>query len=542
MKKRLGERVREELERSGKTSKTIALSTQEQMATTLGDSADKPETVIGKFSKLLNDKPEGLAYFFAPDHRVRLQALAHALGIDVETLEDWRKHDSMPTLVLDPRLPLDAIRFISAQADDRSAMYRAVVVEKPAPGQDVDTAIRTELAKHPDSIAVVATNETLRMFAFAGHSVTMVCAVPRGHALDAFPDLVPIPPPAPPRIFDDAGLPVLPIEAPTPRRAGHESFGRELDEIERRVFEPARQRGDVPCLSVKDAITWNTRDAGPLVPRSTGRYGERNAPVEVIPDRTFRLAQLLGDEKSSTAVWIDNKRIFAVGAHGPEVAALFAPHHIVEEPEDLAGLRARVTEDHPWQLLEDAEKPEDPLNPLLQDLRPWAEARQVRCVAALVPKQGETARLLRDNEDSPREHLRELATYGIEGGHATLLLALERAADAPLVTFEPLEGKGDPSLALLADLGGGHLLRVRAMRMPGRRTRLKQRSLASNHAAAELARELGIQYLRSTIYDGGDVLVSIEWGTEESLEGWSLPARRRRAEEARRRDDDYGDD
>lgn len=131
--------------------------------------------------------PDGDAYFFSEKSPLRLSALASELGIEEAELRALRE---APTLVLDPRLPAEAIAFLQQAA---GATFDVEVVESAGPElwQHLRDAARAER----NGIVVVSDLRESRHY-FDGASVahTELMRVPRGFRLVSRPELVPVPP------------------------------------------------------------------------------------------------------------------------------------------------------------------------------------------------------------------------------------------------------------------------------------------------------------------------------------------------------------
>lgn len=198
--------VRERMKELGLTNKQVAAAVHDDLK--LGGEDVKFETIVQKLSKLLHDDPEGVGFFLKTDARTR--TLASAIKSDPERL---RALAERVALVLDPRLPGEVVAYLQRRSEEGEAIACTSISlggGESEGEQSLDArrgkireALRDAARKHSRALVVTVSSDDDDFYSGAGVTATRVEASPRGFVLTAAPELVPLPPPAPPELLRD---------------------------------------------------------------------------------------------------------------------------------------------------------------------------------------------------------------------------------------------------------------------------------------------------------------------------------------------------
>jgi hypothetical protein len=274
-------------------------------------------------SKLLNGNEEGITYYYAESEPARLEALAAALGTTIEIQERRSASARHRTLVLDPRLPDELVAFLVQQQQDPAAMY--TVSRPPAGHADPAMAIKAAMLDAEQPLAVLLPDGIVDAFRLTDLEVTTAEAVPRGYTLARHPDLVPIPPPRPLRLFDEDDQPLIPIVADVTERdvyqATHYGSGTSDQLRILEVLRRATAEGETAALALRDAITWFTWRGGL---HGNSGYGS-SREVVCLDGPRITLRDVLGLAGEQTRVWAAARRIYAVGPLAARLGETLAP-------------------------------------------------------------------------------------------------------------------------------------------------------------------------------------------------------------------------
>ena len=275
-----------------------------------------------------------------------------------------------------------------------------------------------------------------------------------------------------------------------------------------------------------------------------GVLGNEFAPISpFLGHLVFR--SVSGIQPDLTLAWAFKRRVFAIGKYKHLVQTALGHHHKVETPQDLIQLRAELRDLNPWRasLLRyqgdppaavhwhspHADRPlEDlPESPAWRAIRlrlareygidpigaveSWRDLEDPDSAYSATPYRVESFRHIgSDVHTRVRQVLTELGTRDFEGAYAgaSAVFRLERASSAPMLVLSKLDRD---DFHVLADLGSGHLLRIRARRF------------REPAAPLRVARMSPIMVL-----DGGDIRLWMYSHFDEALAGADLAARPRR--------------
>jgi hypothetical protein len=527
MAKTLGSWLRGRMDVHGLTNKDVAVRVHDFLVAA-GLTASL-ETVATKLSKLLNGNDEGITYYFAESEPARLEALAAALGTTTTEIQERRSVFARHrTLVLDPRLPEELVAFLVQQQHDPAATY---TVSRPPGGHaDPALAIRAAMLDAERPLAVLLPDGIADAFRLTDLEVTTAEAVPRGYVLARHPDLVPIPPPRPLRLFDENDQPLIPIVADVTQRDVYHATGTPDQVRILEVLRRATAEGETASVPLEDAITWLTWRGG-----LHGNSGYGPSPEVVCLDGPrITLRDVLGLAGEPTRLWTAARQIYAVGPHAVRLSELLAPHHRVHAPPELDNLRKETQRANPWRIAELATKDDaHPLHRFASELPSWARDETAAWTRALLAGPTRNGRMARAEEQrAAAERFTGLAQREAGPDCLSILFVLARLQAASLLVIE--DGDGQPP-AYLADLGAGNLALVRLRETSAGPTPLVQRSPSQ---PSWPVRDTGGPY----VIDAGDVVFSIVPRTNPLLEASTLTARRNRRVAASQDYDDGDDD
>jgi len=265
-----------------------------------------------------------------------------------------------------------------------------------------------------------------------------------------------------------------------------------------------------------------------------------------------------GIQPDLTVAWAFKRRVFAVGKYAAQVQAALGHHHKVESPPGLAGLASELRDLNPWRapmLRSEGDPPssvrwhstgtdrdhslEDaPPSPrwmairtrlsqecgidLVGAVESW-RARENPELGKEVPRPDQVQRIDAFRQMAVEAHgramqlLTDVSLRDFEGplSAASIVFRIERASTAPMLVLPKHERD---EFHVLADLGGGRLLRIRARRFkedPGPMRIVKD--------------------YPGVVIDGGDLRLWMHSVFDENLEGPDHRSRRRRDEGTRTR-------
>jgi hypothetical protein len=472
-------------------------------------------------------------------------------------------------LVLDPALPEPARAFLKEREAHAGGAYacREVPLEglaAPPERTAVLDRLREMAEREANALVVAADGKDAMFFAGAKLPFTLVKHHPRGIVLESAPDLVPLPTPLPPPLFDEKGEPLMPhaeLEqvARKETAAKHSwDYGLQPDDVRHDWTAPDclfRSHGrdhlfpgaeDLNALSraiwrassadqpasfpVHLVLRWHLRGQGVrllMVRDLADGYGEafwvvRSGIDGKLADHVCRI--LVGSGRA-TILWSHQRQILGVGSRVDPIAELLAPHHAIAQPAALLRWKEALDTWNPWRsggkdgLAESGRWTslrDDALRelgfPIDGTVAWWREHVAQRCARPLA-----SARLASPEEaQSAQEALAMLAErcWKIEGWNLAWPLRLDAASRARLAT---LPGHGEhEAIHVVANMGAGRLLRIGVVRFPG-----------------EEPTEI-VKYGRALEMDGGDVHLWFEELADTLLEGSARPA----PERGRRETDD----
>jgi hypothetical protein len=355
----------------------------------------------------------------------------------------------------------------------------------------VQARLRDEAKKRARN-AWIVTDATADAEFFKGAAVatTGTEKVARGWRLTALADLVPIPPPAPPTLWDDAGRPLAP-SASLARKARERGAGTlEGDEVPTYPLETIIEEWP-ECVAPRSRskVRFDL-----LTELSEGTLSESPIDAE-------------GDSVPDTFVYWDRHQVFAVGPARPELAELFAGWHPVAKADWAEPfLKALRQESHRlWKHEHGGDVPTEAGRALLTSLvaptqldlagtlvqcaKKRRSPEEEECDADAFPDPAGEARC--------RESLLAILHRPLHfaWSDADVLLVIRHIGRADLV---PLPVASPQTLHVLADLGAGRWARVIVEKRQEKQA-MALRVLARNAQA-------GI------VLDGGDLHVRILLG------------------------------
>jgi hypothetical protein len=478
-----GSFIRSEIERLSASHKDIAGVIHSALV-----AKDEFDTVKTKLSKLVNDEPEGMRYFFDPKREDRLRGLALALSTTTDALVAKRHAlASFKTLVLDPRLASTIKDRLTSLAGD------AYAVVLPEAGDDVLTALRDAATAVPNAVVVLAKEADVPIIRLTKLECTLAWPTPRSVKLSAFPGLVPVPDPRAPRLFEDNGDVLVPLPQIT------------LEQV----------RGQQTADGIRAALEQGEIPSVPLAAALSILFGNYNARIKVVRQPKFTLERIEGREHEDTEVWTEGQQVYALGRRFEDVRAALAPYHIVQAPPQLAIWQRVTQEQNPWSVEVEAKDPQHEAHELLEALSRWASAHKSNVFASTATPAPRTGTLAtRDQHADVREFVDELARRPVDGSARTIPFILSRVSQAQWVVFNASSNW----VELVADVGAGNVVNVDIRKF-------------SNSPSA-------LRNVDRNLYDGGDVVLSLSLQSDQRLEGPLLPARDRR----KAAEDDYQSD
>ena len=229
-----------------------------------------------------------------------------------------------------------------------------------------------------------------------------------------------------------------------------------------------------------------------------------------------------------TSVWIRNNRIECVGRDARAVAAVVRPHDVVT-PGWSRAWEEWTERRNPWQVARnpDAVLPalsealgfegEESGRVLRQSVLAWSEQERLR-LGREWSQEPRSALAHRELGDTAARHLAELCQRGVAcrgerapgwrraSGFAFLLSRLELAK-----WLVPDDEPDGPFFHGVADVGGGHMVRVVIAQLRGESMPLQ-----------------AIGWSEPELWDGGDLVVQVEYQFFSAIEGPEVrPVRRR---------------
>jgi hypothetical protein len=276
------------------------------------------------------------------------------------------------------------------------------------------------------------------------------------------------------------------------------------DDPTSRTIRAALEQGEIPSIPLSEALRY-------LLNRDRSSIGIVSRPA-------FKFEHLEGKGSVATELWVDDRRVFAVGPRVEELRTALAPYHAVHAPPELELWRHATSTENPWCLLGDAADPQHPLHPFIEPLQRWTRERiPVAAQEMLAPPKGSGTLVAANAHVELRERLKLLACRPVDGTAEAVPLILERLARAPWVLFNA----SVDSMDLTADMGAGNIVGFRLRTFPNATTPLRE--------------------VHASLYSSGDCTVALVLRCDRRLEGPTLPARERREMEAQQSDDNYDD-
>ncbi len=528
---KLSEFLKAHLHETNRLQKDVAGAFQSAYRA-LGGKELTMNTLEPKLSKLLAGEVEGVRFFL--EDATRRQAFAAAVGLPEAELERLR---DVRTLVLDPALPKEAREYFVARETAPDARHCCVLVERGSSSIQPRDDLRRVAKEHPGCLVVLLGGTDAAFYEGASIDFSAATQHPRGWIVERAKDLVPLPPPPPPRLFGAGGQPMMPCEelAEAVREQTKRSFYGPYD-IAKRVAD-ADKVGATPTFCLLAEVG----------PHAAERDKRRHVSWGRAPELRWDFsAGNPGWDPMTTYVWAVESKLFVVGPEAEWVRNLIAPYHTAVGPTSLDMLREAVEQWNPWLTL-----PPDPyrnvdtsalcsryleLQRILRTegfslesvVKDWWAHRDPESESSrnkiespwtlAVSDEGERERAL-SNLERLLGRTFELDDRTV---HQLFRLRLVLRADIATIARQP-----DDLLHLVANVGAGHLLRVRVLEFPHE---------DSMPIHARVPRNLWD-------LDGGDVHIIIRrLGDDVALEASPMPALRRRErarleEEARSYDD-----
>jgi hypothetical protein len=507
------------------------------------------ETIEPKVSKLLSGDEEGERFFFKDEERAK--ALAKALRVSAKELRSAHETSvAKTTLVLDPRLDKKVSDFLVKQSETPSSRY--VCVQVSPLENDFRTPLRDAAKKEHDAWVVYADYRDIEFFKGADVRTTGYDKVPRGFALDELPDLVEIPPPAPPRLFDDDGTPMVPIDGLRKlfldMKTDFHSRGQSPIEELLRKAAAAESEGETATFRLPDvgnAVEQAMADGHARL--SVGKPSEIS--LAVLEEKAVLEGRDNWDRKVvKTHFWTDAREVFAIGALRKHLETICAPHHKLNCPPWFEMLKKSFESVNPWPFVvaDTADRNRDEiatLNEPLELLRSLKEKTGVAFDQAAkewcskryhaVPEIREKAvTVVPVNEKEAAKNRKGLAgllkrDFAIKPSQDYVLWTLRVAAEAPLMAFPT---NAPTTLHVVADLGAGNAVRIM----------IEEYKRSPAQTITVVNTSSGQPEL-----DGGDIHVWLWFDHHFALEGSTWPGllnRRKREEEDRERRARYDDD
>lgn len=532
----LATEIRRRMKRLGLTQKELAarFHTRHEALVSAADEQLSFNTIPPKLSKLLKGDTEGETFFFCNEHRTT--ALAEALEQTHEWLEEHRRASSVHrTLVLDPLIEDDARQYLQRRQSELDEPYSLVAVEaedidvealrEKATGQGweqkldasdrqaldtIKTTIRDAAHRSNNPLVVLGRWRDKEFYAGANIEVTTLEKHPRGYVVNHHEDLVPLPDPPAPRRYDGGGTPLFPV----PVEQEEVPWEREKESIYVETIGPALERGEIPELSVGDALRWFEEELKTDEERE--QRHDREAPrVRFVRRPPTDPVLVLGEGIGRySEVWIEDGNIFCHGVHFPRVRELFKDYHEVHEHPLIAHWQALTSKStNPWWIEDQLRDGNGPvLAPFLEHLGDDSEEAATEVVRrhCCAPQRERLVEFLTresrdvvidwtgEHDDAIRSELRALAARpSVSAPEAVRLhLLLGHAAGSRLTWVQPTDWE---ILRVFVDPGGGKLfeLRVAALECEPRpfvRRKVEERSII------EIPYEL---------FEGGDRLVYV---------------------------------
>ncbi|MEP7124286.1 MAG: hypothetical protein ABJE95_25385 [Byssovorax sp.] len=523
------------------------------------ESIEKPElsTFVTKLSKLCNGAAEGERYFL--DNPARSSAFEKVLGVERGWLAAQQR---VRVLVLDPALTQDAITFLKERETHAAGAFacRETSLEglaAPVPRPAVLAKIREVAERESGALVVTANDKDALYFEGAKITWTLLERRPRGFVLQSDPELVPLPAPAAPPLFDREGEPLMPhaefeILARKEKDAIHSwngySYGRsgdqhdqgasdclfqhqdshnnsaqDLNELARSILD-ADSAGREASFPVTQVLPWLLSRRGltlRVVRDADGRRGTSTLWIlktGMNESMAARVGQAL-EGADCTLVWLHGREIVGVGPQIEQIAELLAPHHVLHQPAAMIRWREALSTWNPWRTgdrggLPETERWKSLKLDVSRDLGLWIESTVVewrRRVATRCAWPQTPVRLATPEEaTAAQDALATLAArrWYFDSRAVVWPLRLDAASRASVAI---LPGHGErEGLHVIANLGGGHLLRILAVRF-------------ADEAPAEIVKCGGDYEM-----DGGDVHLWFEQISDSFLEGSGPPSKRRR--------------
>lgn len=469
----------------------------------------KPGTATTKLSKLVNGEDEGVR-FVEPTERLR--ALATALEVPLATLADLlRVAKEVVHLVLDVRLSPEVATFLRAQ--QAAAAYR--VVDHQAQDR---VGLRDEARQHSIAWVVVADGRDAEFLDGAGVNWTPVASVPRGWRLEKLPDLVPVPPPRPPRLFGTAGVPMVPCEALVARLSIKETY--HLEDLRKRV-QAMKEVSEVPTFTLEELVRaekaygdlfgWQRTHLTAAGEQLTDELAESGAYLWTMPaDEPGRQGKVFGDLRH-------------------RMAKLFAEHHELHPARAVDELR-RVKTGSPFSAL--ARSPDS----LVFDgvsisaaVGRWARPAIIAMNPDVEELNRKSVEIRQELEPQARQTWMAIRKRNIVVPRRSAWIGHMLAAcdEAPVVV---LQADKDVLLDAVFSLGAGRTLSVVARQLTDEpKATLNLYDAESQDLRWSPVRPGDSSPLHFQL-DGGDVHLWFWAGYAEPLEGTAIPARTRRWE------------
>lgn len=414
----------------------------------------RPEASVveSMLERLLAGERAGREFFFQDEKLLR--SLSAAVELEVEDLEELREaQDAFRVLILDPRLPLAPRRYFKRQQVKNAGVF-AVIEPQGRRLDDLKDAARDV----PRPIVVLTDDgdeSEAEQFTTEGIETSTVYWHRRGYLLEAAPELVPEPPAPPPRLVDDDGMPMIPLE----------DLEREIlegeDSAEKGRVKEIFEQGGIPTFRVDDALRYLARDLDePLL----------WAKEEQLDGADSLFSRWL-ERAKPIQVWCHDRKLFYIGKEESEALEIIREHHPVTLPPSFGAAKKRLEGLNPFLCVDEAGEP--------HFTGPWLEIRDMvleECgvdIASSFPLWRERIEQRAEPRHSITQRARAIETkarsaieslilrpISIDVAEADIVFVLRSLAQAPLVVLPP---EALDAFHVVADLGDGRMLWARAL-------------------------------------------------------------------------------
>lgn len=446
--------------------------------------------------------------------------------------------DKQWTLIIDPEVKDESRESLKAKCDEAQISF----VETEDDIGDVGTQrerLRDVARDVENPLVILREYEDKNDFwRGAGFPMANLRSTPRGVVIKGYPDLLPLAPPPPLKLFDDKGRPLVPCAELTRRRK--DKRGDNWDDGVADILE----RGGTPTFHISEAFHFLAAERFGLAPEKAGdlpaignlhealnkslgsrlneSFGSRLNEERLL----IRLDPAMKWTMSSTFLWRANGPILVGGEHAPKLTGLFAEHHPDLGPDlfEIPDNGLRLFRQNPWRIEQNDDWPalartwmeyagisEKTLRKYLTDRLENTSIRDERDpIPCLMPRP--LSWTLANGEESQRWRLRFEDLLCRSSNESEFLFLLELLAEA---RFAIGHHKGGGADVVDAEIGAGRIVRVWWASVDGVAGNIVTRRRWQDRAD----------------FDGGDVLLRFQERHSEILRSSARPARAPRSED-----------